>query len=94
MLAIILGFARTIIYAVGGENVSSVENYNAASKTWYACPEIPVKYSFCNRAVVLENSVFTLCMVEFRAEIEEENAAAKIILGKHDVCPKVCVQLG
>ncbi|KAL9913046.1 kelch-like protein 25 isoform 2-T2 [Glossina fuscipes fuscipes] len=46
-----------LIYAIGGE--SSVENYNAATNTWYTCPDIPVEASFC-RAAVIKHSIYSL----------------------------------
>uniref|UniRef100_A0A1B0AZI7 Kelch-like protein diablo n=1 Tax=Glossina palpalis gambiensis TaxID=67801 RepID=A0A1B0AZI7_9MUSC len=46
-----------LIYVIGGE--SSVENYNAATNTWYTCPDIPVEAYFC-RAAVIKHSIYSL----------------------------------
>uniref|UniRef100_A0A1B0AZJ8 Kelch-like protein diablo n=1 Tax=Glossina palpalis gambiensis TaxID=67801 RepID=A0A1B0AZJ8_9MUSC len=48
-----------LIYAIGGCKLSSVESYNAATNTWYTCPDIPAFNWHC-RAAVIRHSIYSL----------------------------------
>uniref|UniRef100_A0A1B0FGV3 Kelch-like protein diablo n=1 Tax=Glossina morsitans morsitans TaxID=37546 RepID=A0A1B0FGV3_GLOMM len=51
---------NSLIYAIGGAHLSSVESYNASTGKWYACPNTPVAYEWWCRAAVVENSIYSL----------------------------------
>uniref|UniRef100_A0A1B0GDH2 Kelch-like protein diablo n=1 Tax=Glossina morsitans morsitans TaxID=37546 RepID=A0A1B0GDH2_GLOMM len=51
---------KDVIYVVGGYQNSSVENYTPATNKWHTCANTPVNYIFCNRAVPMENSIYSL----------------------------------
>ncbi|KAL9914357.1 kelch-like protein diablo [Glossina fuscipes] len=51
---------NSLIYAIGGAHLSSVESYNASTGKWYACPNTPVAYEWWCRATVVENSIYSL----------------------------------
>uniref|UniRef100_A0A1B0AZJ3 Kelch-like protein diablo n=1 Tax=Glossina palpalis gambiensis TaxID=67801 RepID=A0A1B0AZJ3_9MUSC len=49
-----------LIYAIGGCKLSSVESYNAATNTWYKCPDIPFAVNLFCRAAVIRHSIYSL----------------------------------
>ncbi|KAL9914108.1 kelch-like protein 25 isoform 1-T1 [Glossina fuscipes fuscipes] len=49
-----------LMYAIGGCSRSSVESYNAATNTWYTCPDIPFAVNLFCRAAVIRHSIYSL----------------------------------
>ncbi|KAL9905119.1 kelch-like protein 28 isoform 2-T5 [Glossina fuscipes fuscipes] len=49
-----------LIYAIGGYNLSSVENYNPATDKWYTCPDTPMALNWRCRATVIKHSIYSL----------------------------------
>uniref|UniRef100_A0A1B0AAS7 Kelch-like protein diablo n=1 Tax=Glossina pallidipes TaxID=7398 RepID=A0A1B0AAS7_GLOPL len=49
-----------LVYVVGGQGNSTVENYNPITNKWYKCPDTPSRYGYGNRAAVIGNSIYSL----------------------------------